>query len=270
MTMRRRLCLLFVALGLLATACADSSTTTNQATATQPPRPQSDLVSSIGENFLEPPEIPTGDLSPELRENLDTLFANLRIGVDRASTEAIGASGDVRLAWLLTDLMRFTQTQVDDPISSAYTSLTGVNFRVDRDFGSPWRQATDALIAWDIPAPPDYLSWKRIPFEIVEPKWAPFFDDEDSAIDWRLYSWGGVLIDDRPRSEADEPCKRSCIPSLNDPELVDASEGDWYDDDRIIFGVEVDGEAVAFPKNMMEVHEMVNMTIGGRRLGIPY
>jgi hypothetical protein len=27
---------------------------------------------------------------------------------------------------------------------------------------------------------------------------------------------------------------------------------------------------VAFPKNIMEVHEMVNITIGGRRLGIPY
>jgi hypothetical protein len=32
----------------------------------------------------------------------------------------------------------------------------------------------------------------------------------------------------------------------------------------------VGGGAVAFPKNVMEVHELVNITIGGRRIGIPY
>jgi len=37
-----------------------------------------------------------------------------------------------------------------------------------------------------------------------------------------------------------------------------------------VFGVAIGGEAVAFPKNIMEDHEMVNITIGGRRLGIPY
>ena len=37
-----------------------------------------------------------------------------------------------------------------------------------------------------------------------------------------------------------------------------------------MFGVTEGDEAVAFPRNIMEVHEMVNMTIGGRRFGIPY
>ena len=37
-----------------------------------------------------------------------------------------------------------------------------------------------------------------------------------------------------------------------------------------MFGVEVDGEARAYPKNIMEVHEVVNDTLGGHRLGIPY
>jgi hypothetical protein len=38
----------------------------------------------------------------------------------------------------------------------------------------------------------------------------------------------------------------------------------------LVFGVEVDGEARAYPKNIMEVHEVVNDTLGGHRLGIPY
>ena len=78
-----------------------------------------------------------------------------------------------------------------------------------------------------------------------------------------------MLIDDRPRGDPD-PCPRGCIPALDDPKLTSADEGGWYPDDRTVFGVAVAGEAVAFPKNIMEVHEMVNITIGGRRLGIPY
>jgi hypothetical protein len=37
-----------------------------------------------------------------------------------------------------------------------------------------------------------------------------------------------------------------------------------------VFGVVVGGEARAYPKNVMEVHEMVNDTLGGRRIGVPY
>jgi hypothetical protein len=48
------------------------------------------------------------------------------------------------------------------------------------------------------------------------------------------------------------------------------ADGDWYTDDRIVFGIVLDGEAVALPKHIMEVHELVNLTIAGRRIGVPY
>jgi hypothetical protein len=57
---------------------------------------------------------------------------------------------------------------------------------------------------------------------------------------------------------------------LDDPVLTDAAEGGWYADRRTVFGVVVGDEAVALPEHIMEVHELVNITIGGRRLGIPY
>ncbi len=78
-----------------------------------------------------------------------------------------------------------------------------------------------------------------------------------------------MFIDDRPAG-ATEPCPRGCIPALDDPALTDAAGGHWYPDKGIVFGVVVRGRAVAFPKNIMEVHEMVNITIAGRRLGVPY
>ncbi len=103
----------------------------------------------------------------------------------------------------------------------------------------------------------------------VEPGWKPFFADDRSAIDWRLVSWGGVLIDDRPLDDA-TPCPLGCIPALDDPRLTDAERADWYPDDAIVFGITEGGESVALPKNIMQVHEMVNLTVGHRRLGIPY
>ncbi|MEX0756836.1 MAG: DUF3179 domain-containing (seleno)protein, partial [Acidimicrobiia bacterium] len=45
---------------------------------------------------------------------------------------------------------------------------------------------------------------------------------------------------------------------------------DWYPDEAIVFGVVIGEEARAYPKNIMEIHEMVNDTLGGRRFGMPY
>ncbi|MDQ3767567.1 MAG: hypothetical protein M3346_09505, partial [Actinomycetota bacterium] len=44
----------------------------------------------------------------------------------------------------------------------------------------------------------------------LEPGWEPFFADANSAIDWRLVSWGGVLIDDRPEGDPNVACP-NCV-----------------------------------------------------------
>ncbi|MGI9003295.1 MAG: hypothetical protein ACR2GH_16835 [Pseudonocardia sp.] len=72
---------------------------------------------------------------------------------------------------------------------------------------SSWQSVTNHLIAWDLPAPPGYRSAKAALFLVVEPRWEPFFADVDADIDWRLVSWGGVLIDDRPLADR-KPCAR--------------------------------------------------------------
>jgi hypothetical protein len=129
-----------------------------------------------------------------------------------------------------------------------------------------WGGVTNHLIAWDIPAPPDYLSYKRAIFTTVFPDWSPLFVEGD--IDWRHVSWGGVPMDGRPFGQTDEPC--NCIPAADDPQVSSAAEATWLSDDAIVFGVEVNGEYRAYPRRIMEVREMVNDTLGGRDLGIPY
>ncbi len=218
------------------------------------------------------PETDDRPLDPAVTESLDTLVSTFAIrSVDTDALEVVAASGDARLAWIISDMLRFVgDTQTEAALVDAFTEITGVDPRSDDRFGGhPWLAVTNLLIAWDLPAPPEYRATKAKLFVAIEPGWEPFFADTDSLIDWRLVSWGGVLIDDS-ESGRGRPCSRGCIPALDDPTLTAASEGDWYADDRTVFGVVINDEAVAFPKHQMEVHEMVNITIGGRRIGMPY
>ena len=196
------------------------------------------------------------------------MWGSLAAGVEPEDIRALGSTADPRLTWLLSDLMRFYRGSATwSAAVDAFAELTGIEI-APQLAARPWRTMTDYLIAWDLAAPPGYTDYKRRLFTLVEPGWEPFFIG-DGEVDWRLVSWGGVFIDDRQLGDLVR-CERGCIPALDDPPVTDAGGGDWYPDDRVIFGVEIDGEARAYPKNIMEVHEMVNDTIGGRRIGMPY
>ena len=180
----------------------------------------------------------------------------------------IGRSGDARVAWVLADALRFL-SPFDARVAAirdALFDLTGVMF-----YEPWWVTSTNQLITWDLPAPPGYVAWKRVPFEAIDDRWAPFFDDPDATFDYRYLSWGGVLVDDRPLAAASAGANcGGCIPALRDPAVTNAADGRWYPDEATIFGLVINGEARAYPKNIMEVHELVTDTVGGRRVGIPY
>jgi Protein of unknown function (DUF3179) len=257
---------LLLAGALFAAGCAGSDPDSTSASSTTViPRDPVDVV-----DYGPPPDVPDGPLGPGIADDLDLVFDSLQGVVDLAAIGRVAQSGDARVAWLFSDLLRFTQpgSEINNVAFNGWQSLTGRS--ITGDPVSRWNDATNRLIAWDTPAPPDYARWKGQLFVLVEPGWAPFFADTDSTIDWRWVSWGGVLIDDRPVNETRSPCARGCIPALDDPTLTDTAGGDWYPDEAVVFGVVVGDEAVAFPKNIMEVHEMVNMTIAGRRIGMPY
>lgn len=220
--------------------------------------------------FSPAPEIPTGELDEEVREAVDTLMGGRLLSrtFDERSFEAIrviGNSGDPRAAWWLSDLMRVaTDGELAGALAGAQTELLGIELEPFRGWGT----VTDHLMAWDVPAPPDYLTYKRNAYLVVEPRWEPLFRDTDE-IDWRLVSWGGVFIDDRPYDQTDGPC--SCIPAADNPITTDVAGGDeWLDDDTIVFGVSINGEHRAYPRSIMEVREMVNDTLGGRDFAMPY
>lgn len=245
----------------ITTEPASQGTSTTQPTSTT--RPTSDGYS--------PPSYPPAPLVPEgplnqttetgLRALLDSIFIGEFAGVH---LEQVIEGGDARAGWIIADLLRFFQIgNPRDQLVAAFVELTETEWSPDQvDF--VW--AFNNLIAWDLPAWDGYPEMKGRIYSRIDPIWAAFFE-EDERVDWRFVTWGGVLADTRPMGD-NGPC--NCIPSLDDPGTSDAAGGDWYEDDRIVFGLVVDGEALALPKHQMEVHEMVNITLGGRDLGIPY
>lgn len=167
----------------------------------------------------------------------------------------VGRSGDLRAAWPLADLLRFHQGQVKGPdILRALGTLTGVRYEAGGAV-VPWVGYTNLLLRDDVPAPPGYFEWKRALYVGVHDPWAPFFDPQ-ASLDWREVSWGGVL--------------RDGIRALTDPPVVAAPRGAWLPDDDVVFGLVVGDEARAYPRRVMEVHELVNDTLGGRRIAVPY
>ena len=170
---------------------------------------------------------------------------------------------DPRLAWMIADLLRFVPgNELALELAWSASKLLGI----DPPYKNQWGVITDHLIAWDIPAPPDYLRVKRAIFTAIVPGWEKLFVEGD--IDWRHVSWGGVQIDNRAYDKTDTPC--NCIPAADNPRVTSAKKATWLKDDDIVFGIEVNGEYRAYPRRIMEVREMVNDTLGGRHLGIPY
>lgn len=224
------------------------------------------ITPGVARDFGPAPAVPEGPWSDETAGALDQVLGLLITGVNPSGqVQVIIDSEDARFAWPIADLLRFIGP--GDANQTLVGAVQQLLPELDVDPFSPWGSTVDHLIAWDLPVPEDqYLDFKRDLYGEIEPKWAELFTD-GTEIDWRHVGWGGVGIDDREFGSADI-C--ACIPALDNPAVTPASEGDWYPDDALIFGLEINGESRAYPKNIMEVHEMVNDTLGGRDIGMPY
>ena len=155
---------------------------------------QSELLDKNREVFPAAPAVGTGALAPSVRDALARVVPSLqrqRFPTDAVRT--IGMSGDGRLLWYLYDLLRFATRDSLPIVVDAFEELSGTELP-----GEPVTAMGDRVLAWDLPAPPDYRLLKRDLFLLIEQRWAPFFEDEDSTIDWTRVGWGGVFIDDSP------------------------------------------------------------------------
>jgi hypothetical protein len=68
--------------------------------------------------------------------------------------------------------------------------------------------------------------------------------------------WGGVQKDG--------------IPALTNPAHVPAGEAAYLEDDELVFGVEIAGDARAWPLRILDWHEMLNDVVGGVPVTLAY
>lgn len=264
-----RIASLLAAAAFVVAACSPNDSETVESIAEGTESTGTSQPSADTPRTTEPPSgsVPDDRATPaDLETALQALVAQFGPLLDGNIIGDVTSFGDRSAGWILSDMMRFYPLGSDNSVLLA-RGLGELDFDVDPN--DPWSSSTDQLIAEDIPAPPGYDALKVDIFTQVDDRWASLFS-QPVDMDLRYLSWGGVFIDDRPLGESAACFGRGCIPALDFPAVTDAAGGDWYPDDRIVFGIVVDGEARAYPKNQMQIHEMVNDIIGGRRVGIPY
>ena len=64
---------------------------------------------------------------------------------------------------------------------------------------------------------------------------------------------------------------RDAIPAIDDPQFLSADEADAeYAPDELVIGVNYDGDARAYSIPYLSGHEIVNDTVGGRKIAVTW
>ena len=114
------------------------------------------------------------------------------------------------------------------------------------DLGA-WQRAM-----WNAPEArhPRYAAFKGALYGFIDPRFPAYFDEVgEPLIRLDEIVWGGVRQDG--------------IPPLRDPAMIAGDDAGYLEDDHIVFGISVNGDARAYPKRILGWHEMFVDVVGG-------
>ena len=114
------------------------------------------------------------------------------------------------------------------------------------DLGA-WQRAM-----WNAPEVlhPRYAAFKGALYSAIDPRFSAYFDEVgEPLIRLDEIVWGGV--------------KQDGIPPLRNPAMLAADDIGYLEDDNIVFGLSVNGDARAYPKRILAWHEMFVDVVGG-------
>jgi len=124
------------------------------------------------------------------------------------------------------------------------TKRTGQKHGDDFDAWYQWLWAQEAMDH------PYYADFKSAIYSLIDPKFRAYFASQrTSKIRLDEVRWGGVQQDG--------------IPPLRGPKMIPASAAEYLRDSNIVFGLEVEGDARAYPKRILAWHEMFVDEVGG-------
>lgn len=192
--------------------------------------------------------------APDLeRALMDQLF-----GPDedhRAGLRLIEQRGEPDMAAGLIFALRFSNNRRRE-IVRTLEAITGQRYGGDWFEWMLWQEAQTQITPH-----PSLARFMRDVFLRIDPNFDLFLRPEHLTRDRmriRLeeISWGGV--------------RKDGIPSLDNPDLLTATDADYLRDDDLVFGVSINGDARAYPLRIMGWHEMFNEVIGGVPVALAY
>lgn len=181
-------------------------------------------------------------------EHSPQLFVDL-LSADAKTTqqniEAIDKNWTQSMLPMALEVLRFSRSRdLNQQLINLLITHTGQDFGYKTNDWYQWW--------WSLPEArhPHYAAFKSLLYREVDARFEFYFAN-DRATTARLdeIRWGGV--------------KQDGIPPLRQPTMIEAASVDYLADSDVIFGVEINGDARAYPKRILAWHEMFVDTIGG-------
>lgn len=146
--------------------------------------------------------------------------------------------------------LRFARTS--GAIAEALEEVTGENFGDDWNKWMLWQERHPEIKPFE--------GFEQIHADVhkrIDGNFQLFLGaDKNYKIRVEEVTWGGV--------------KKDGIPALTNPELVGAEKATYMEPDNLVFGVNINDDARAYPLRILNWHEMFNDVVGGVPVSLAY
>ena len=160
------------------------------------------------------------------------------------------ARGDTDVVAALIQALRFFG--LDPLLVGTLQKLTGQSIGADWHAWMLWQEENPQIIPYA-----GFTALKADLFALIDPNFQLFLGgDPEHEIRIEEITWGGVVKDG--------------IPALINATQISPAAADYLTDAELVFGVEINGDARAYPLRIMDWHEMFNDVIGGVPVALAY
>jgi Protein of unknown function (DUF3179) len=119
----------------------------------------------------------------------------------------------------------------------------------------------------------EWMLWQQAHPEITPFEGFDAFKADVMAVidpDFRLFLKPGVEHEIRLEEVVWGGVRKDGIPALTNPKHVAAAVATYLEDEELVFGVEIGGDARAWPLRILDWHEMLNDVVGGVPVTLAY
>ena len=168
----------------------------------------------------------------------------------REAVDLLVKRGKPDVTAALIQVMRFIRD--DGSFDAALAELTGEAPGKDWAAWMLWQQAhpeIEPFVGFDI--------FKADIMAAIDPNFREFLQaGVEHEIRLEEITWGGVVKDG--------------IPALTNPKHITPEEATYITEDELVFGIEINGDARAYPLRILDWHEMFNDVVGGQPVSLAY